>query len=81
MSHGKRRQSCTFGDGGFFLVNKQRERGEIHNKIFNNIQHFIKNRLNADNPQDGFVMYNDEVTLLKGVVITPINASMVSVDC
>ena len=31
------------------------------NEILNNIPHFIKNRLDVDCIQDGFVMYNDKL--------------------
>ena len=49
-----------------FLPIKHNEKGKyIHNEIFNNIPHFIKNRLHVDCLQDGFVMYKNEVILRK----------------
>ena len=63
----------------FNPIKHNEERKYIHNKIFKNIPHFIKNRLHVDCLQDGFVMYNNKVILQKIEVITSINSSMIPV--
>ena len=48
-----------------FLIKSNNEGKYIHNKIFNNIPYFIKNRLHVDCLQDSFVMYNNKVITIK----------------
>ena len=38
---------------------------DIHNEIFNNVPHFIKNRVCADCIQEVFFIYKNKVTLCK----------------
>ena len=57
---------------------KHNEEGKyIHNKIFNNIPHLFKNHLHVNCIQDGFVMYNDKVSIRKRVVIPTITDYMI----
>ena len=64
----------------FFPINHNEEGKKIHNEIFNNIPNFIKNCLNIDCLQGGFVMCNDKVIIFKIEVIRPITYSMITVD-
>ena len=60
---------------------KQNEEGKyIHNEIFKNIPHFIKNHIHVDFIQDGFVKYRDRLLIQKIEVITPVPGSMIPVD-
>ena len=43
---------------GFSPIKHNEEGKYIHNEIFNNIPHFIRNRQRVDFLQDGFVVYN-----------------------
>ena len=61
-----------------FLPIKNNEEGKcIHNEIFKNIPHFIKNCLCVNFLQDGFGVYNDRVRIIKIWVVTPITDYMV----
>ena len=61
---------------------KRNEEGkDINKEVLNNIEHLIKNSLHVIFIQYGFVMYNDNVTIMKQEVITPIYDSMIPVDC
>ena len=45
---------------------KHNEEGKyVHNEIFENIPHFIKNCLHVSFLQDGFSMYNNKVLIHK----------------
>ena len=48
---------------GFFTIKNDEEIKYIHNKIFNNIPHFIKNRLRVDFLQDGIAVYRNKVNI------------------
>ena len=65
---------------GFSPIIHNGEEKTIQNELFNNIPHFIKNRLRVDCIQDGFVMYNYKLMLRKIEVIPPIPDSMIPVD-
>ena len=65
---------------GFSPIKYNGKRKYINNKIFNNIPHFIKNCQHVDCLQDGFVMYNDKVTLCKREVIPHITYSMIPIN-
>ena len=54
---------------GFFPIKHNKEWKYTHNEIFNKIPHFIKNRPRVNFLQDGFVMYNCTVLILKREVI------------
>ena len=56
----------------FIPIIHNKEGKYIHNKIFNNIPHFIKTRLCVNCLQDNFRMYNDKVFILIIEVINPI---------
>ena len=65
---------------GFSPIKHNKEGKDIHNEIFNNILHFIKNRLHVDCIQDSFVMYNNKLILIKREVINPIIYYIIPVD-
>ena len=44
---------------------KQDKEEKTHNEIFNNIPNLIKNRLNVDFIQDGFVIFKNKVIIRK----------------
>ena len=48
---------------GFIPIKHNHEGRDIHNEIFNNIPHFIKNLLRINCLQYGFVMYNYKLIL------------------
>ena len=50
---------------GFFPIKNNEEGKYIQNEIFNNIPHFIKKRLRVDCIQYGFVMYKNNVIVIK----------------
>ena len=61
---------------------KQNEKGkDIHNEIFNNVHHLIKNCLHVDFLQDDFVMYKDKVLIRKIEIIPIIADYIIPVDC
>ena len=59
---------------GFYPIKHNDEGKDIHNEMFNNIQHFIKNPLHVDCIQD------DKVILHKRELIPNIPDSMIPVD-
>ena len=65
---------------GCFTIKHNEEGKDILNKIFNNIPYFIKNRLRVNFLQDGFVVYNDKVPIIKKELIPPIPEYMIPVD-
>ena len=65
---------------GFSQSTNNEEGKYIHNEIFNNIPHFIKNCLHVDFLKYDFVMYKDKVIICKGGVIIPITGFMMPVD-
>ena len=65
---------------GFFPLKHNEERKYIHNEIFNNIPHFIKNRLHFDFIQDDFSMYNDKLLIRKIQVIPTTPDTMMPMD-
>ena len=65
---------------GDFPIKQNEEVKDIHNEIFNNILHFIKNCLHVDCLLDGFVMYNNKVIIIEIEIITPIPDSMIPMD-
>ena len=66
---------------GFFPIKNNEEVKDVHNEIFNNIPHFVKNRLHVDCLQDGSVMYKNKVILSKREFIHTIPEFMMPVDC
>ena len=64
---------------GFSPIKHDWEGKDVHNEIFNNIPHFIKNRLRVYFIQDSFVLCNNKVILLQIEVIHPIPGYMISV--
>ena len=64
-----------------FNPKKHNEEGKyIHNGIFNNIPHFIKNSPHVNFLKYGFVMYNNKVLIQKQDIIPTINDSMIPMD-
>ena len=49
----------------FLPIKHNEEVKYIHNEIFNNMPHFIKNFLCVDCLQDGFVVYKNKVIIRK----------------
>ena len=68
--------SCT----GFYQIKHNNEGKDINNEFFNNIQHFIKYHLHVNFFQDGFIMCNSKVPILKIEVVPTINDYMIPVD-
>ena len=66
---------------GFLSINTQQGRENIHHEIFNNIPHFIKNRLHVNFIQDGFVMYENKVIIRKRKTMSPIPDYMIPLYC
>ena len=64
----------------FLLIKHNKGEIYIHNEIFNNINHFIKNCLHVDYLQYGFVVYKKKVTVPKIEVIRPKRYSMIPMD-
>ena len=64
---------------GFSPIKHDWEGKDVHNEIFNNIPHFIKNHLRVYFIQDGFFMCNNKVILRQIEVIHTIPESMISV--
>ena len=64
---------------GFFPIKHNEEGKDVHNEIFNNIPHFIKNRLHVDFLQYCFVMYKNKVIIRKREVIPTIPNSVIHV--
>ena len=50
---------------GLFPIKRTEEGKDIHNKIFNNTPHLIKNRLPVDFLLYGFVIYKNKVIIRK----------------
>ena len=64
----------------FSPIKHNEEVKDIYNRIFNNIPHFIKNRLHVDCLQDGFLTYKNKVIIFKRIFIRPIPDSIIPVD-
>ena len=62
---------------GFFIIKNYEERRDIHNKVFNNIPHFIKNHLHLDYIQHTFVVYRDKLLISKREFIHNITDSII----
>ena len=65
---------------GLSLIKNNEEGKYIHNEIFNNISHFIKNCLRVNFLQDAFVMYNDKLLICKREVVPPIPDYIILID-
>ena len=63
----------------FYQSTHNEEVKYIHNEIFNNIPHFIKNRLCFDCLQVGFVVYKNKVVIFKREFIPSIPDYMIPV--
>ena len=64
---------------GFSPIKLKKEVEDIHNEVFNNIPHFIKNNLHVDCHQDDFFMYRNKVIVWKIEFIPPIIDSKIPI--
>ena len=62
---------------GFLPIKHNEEGKDTHNGIFNNIPYFIKNWININCLQYGFVVYNDKVLICKQEVVPTITGDII----
>ena len=65
---------------GFLPIKHNREGKYIHNEIFNNILHFIKNIVRVNFLEDGFFVYYYKVIICKIGFIPPTPYYMIPMD-